>query len=214
MNINQKYIDLHLLCCSGYGNVDYAYDDCKIIQKVIQDGFGVTLSIAECYNFWHWRCEQYDASFLSVGDTEGHVSDIQEWFVDWLEETDYTASCELFEEVEKPVEKSVGDRGEELKAFVNAMTPEQMRETMEKFRAFMPQHIINYNEVGRKLVEVQPIRAVIDAEALEAMKSAALAAEDAAIADDLKRQMEAGCVMPQIYVPLQISHIFKKEDKE
>jgi len=46
---------------------------------------------------------------------------------------------------------------EELKAFVNAMTPEQMQETMEKFRAFMPQHIINYNEVGRKLVEVQPM---------------------------------------------------------
>jgi hypothetical protein len=76
MNINQKYIDLHLLCCSGYGNVDYAYDDCKIIQKAIQDGFGVTLSIA----------------------------------------------------------------------------------------------------------------------------------------DDLKRQMEAGCIMPQIYVPLQVSHIFKKEE--
>ena len=40
MNINQKYIDLHLLCCSGYGNVDYAYEDCKIIQRAIQDGFG------------------------------------------------------------------------------------------------------------------------------------------------------------------------------
>lgn len=157
MNINQKYIDLHLLCCSGYGNVDYAYDDCKIIQKAIQDGFGVTLSIAECYNFWHWRSEQYDASFLSVGDTEGHVSDIQEWFVGWLKETDYTASCELFGEVEKPVEQDIGERGEELKAFVNALTPEQMQETMEKFRAFMPQRIINYNEIGRKLVEVQPM---------------------------------------------------------
>lgn len=95
MNINQKYIDLHLLCCSGYGNVDYAYEDCKTIQRAIQQGFGVTLSIAECYNFWHWRSEQYEASFLSVGDSQGHVSDIQEWFVDWLKETDYTHSCEL-----------------------------------------------------------------------------------------------------------------------
>ena len=66
MNINQKYIDLHLLCLAGYGNVDYAYDDCKLIQEVIQKGFGITLSIKECYDFWHWRSEQYEASFLNI----------------------------------------------------------------------------------------------------------------------------------------------------
>lgn len=183
MNINQKYIDLHLLCCSGYGNVDYAYDDCKIIQKAIHDGFGVTLSIAECYTFWHWRSEQYDASFLSVGDTEGHVSDIQEWFVDWLKETDYTASCELFEEIEKPVEKSVGERGEELKAFVNAMTPEQMQETMEKFRAFMPQRI----------------------KATHCPKCGANTYISPRVINCSK------CTW--FYIPLQVTHIFEKEDK-
>jgi malonyl CoA-acyl carrier protein transacylase len=109
MNINQKYIDLHLLCCSGYGNVDYAYEDCKIIQQAIKDGFGVTLSIAECYNFWHWRSEQYEASFLSVEDSQGYVSDIQEWFVDWLKETDYMHSCELFEEAEDSLRFSISE---------------------------------------------------------------------------------------------------------
>lgn len=99
MNINQKYIDLHLLCCSGHGNVDYAYHDCKTIQEAIKDGFGVTLSIAECYNFWHWRSEQYEASFLSVGASAKDGDDICEWFVDWLKETDYTHSCELFEDM-------------------------------------------------------------------------------------------------------------------
>lgn len=64
------------------------------------------------------------------------------------------------------------------------------------------------------LVGSDSIRAGIDAEILEKMEREALAAEDAAIIDDLKRQMEAGCIMPQIYTPLQISHIFKKEDKE
>lgn len=159
MNINQKYIDLHLLCCSGYGNVDYAYNDCKIIQKAIKDGFDITLSIVECYNFWHWRSEQYDASFLCVGDTPETAKYIQQSFVNWLEETDYTASCELFEEGEKPpvVEKSLEERGEELKAFVNAMTPEEMNEVMEKFRALMPHRLVNYSEIGRKMFEVQPL---------------------------------------------------------
>lgn len=58
------------------------------------------------------------------------------------------------------------------------------------------------------------IRAGIDAEALEEMTRKALAMEDAAIVDDLKRQVNAGCVMPQIYVPLQVSHIFKKEEND
>lgn len=62
------------------------------------------------------------------------------------------------------------------------------------------------------LVGSDSIRAGIDAEILEKMEREALAAEDAAIINDLKRQMEAGCVMPQIYTPLQVSHIFKKEE--
>lgn len=67
---------------------------------------------------------------------------------------------------------------------------------------------------GDGLVGVDSIRAGIDAEILEKMEREALAAEDAAIVDDLMRQVKAGCIMPQIYVPLQVSHIFKKEDKE
>ncbi len=34
-----------------------------------------------------------------------------------------------------------------------------------------------------------------------------LAEEEAAIIDDLKRQVKAGVIMPQIYVPLQISSV-------
>ena len=94
---------------------------------------------------------------------------------------------------------------------------------------------------GDGLVGVDSIRAGIDAEILEKMEREALAAEDAAIVDDLKRQMEAKIpqlldeathcpkcgahtyISPRViscskctwfYVPLQVSHIFKKEDKE
>ena len=159
MNINQKYIDLHLLCCSGYGNVDYAYEDCKIIQRVIQEGFGVTLSIAECYNFWHWRSEQYEASFLSVGASQGHVSDIQEWFVDWLKETDYTHSCELFEEAEKPVvvEKTIQERAKELTEYARSLTPEQLKEATERFKSLVPHRVINYTELAKSMFPIQPM---------------------------------------------------------
>ena len=65
---------------------------------------------------------------------------------------------------------------------------------------------------GDGLVGLDSIRAGIDAEILEKMEREALAAEDAAIVDDLMRQVKAGCIMPQIYVPLQVSHTFKKEE--
>ena len=159
MNINQKYIDLHLLCCSGYGNVDYAYDDCKIIQRAIQDKLGVTLSIAECYNFWHWRSEQYDASFLNVGDSLEDVQDIAKWFIGWLEETDYTHSCELFEEAKQPVvvEKTLQERAKELTEYAKSLTPEQLREATEKFKSLMPHRAINYSEIAKKMFPIQPM---------------------------------------------------------
>ena len=83
---------------------------------------------------------------------------------------------------------------------------------------------------GDGLVGSDSIRAGIDAEILNKLSNAgidvlkevqeaasqfmaqALAEEEAAIVDDLKRQMEAGCVMQQVYVPFQVSHIFKKEE--
>lgn len=159
MNINQKYIDLHLLCLAGYGNVDYAYEDCKFIQLAIQRGFGVTLSISECYNFWHWRSEQYEASFLAIKEGEGGISDIQEWFIDWLKETDYEHSCELFEEAEKPVivEKTIQERTKELIEYAKSLTPEQLKEVTDKFKSLMPQRVINYSEIARAMFPIQPM---------------------------------------------------------
>lgn len=196
MNINQKYVDLHLLRCSGHGNVDYAYQDCLLIQKAIVDGFGINLSIAECYNFWTWRSDKYEATFLSVSGRED-ASHIQEWFVEWLEESDYTDSYEIFEQADKPlvIEKSVTERGEELKAFVNALTQNQLTKTMGKFKEFMPQRIINYGEIGRDLVVVQPMPAVALPYYLEHMpgKKNDLVCKDCYYCDKRNDQTESYC---------------------
>ena len=69
-------------------------------------------------------------------------------------------------------------------------------------------------EVKKEATGADSIREGIDAEILQMMMNKSLVEEEAAIIDDLKRQMEAGVIMPQVYVPLQVSNIFKKkEDK-
>ena len=67
----------------------------------------------------------------------------------------------------------------------------------------------NFSEEMKEHVDWEQMALQLDKRTKEVLE---LAAEDAAIVDDLKRQMEAGCIMPQIYVPLQVSHIFKKEE--
>lgn len=66
-------------------------------------------------------------------------------------------------------------------------------------------------EVKKEATGADSIREGIDAEILQMMNKS-LVEEEAAIIDDLKRQMEAGVIMPQVYVPLQVSNIFKKEE--
>jgi len=69
-----------------------------------------------------------------------------------------------------------------------------------------------YPVVSKEATGADSIREGIDAEILQMMMNKILVEEEAAIIDDLKRQMEAGVIMPQVYVPLQISNLFKKEE--
>lgn len=56
-----------LYCC---------YDDIDLIQKTLFDKFQIVISFAEVIDFWRWRSEQYDASWLAVMSEE----EILEWF--------------------------------------------------------------------------------------------------------------------------------------
>jgi len=102
--MNQKQIDYFLLCARGHGIVDYAYDDCKVIQEVLKARLDITLSIPECYEFWHCRSEEWDASFLGIRTTKiesgkWHDEDeIVKWFNWYLEANDFENTCELLGE--------------------------------------------------------------------------------------------------------------------
>jgi hypothetical protein len=64
-----------------YGNGSFFDDeikDCSFIKKVIKNKYGIDLSISECYEFWRWRSDKYDASWLNIGQTS--VKEIEEWF--------------------------------------------------------------------------------------------------------------------------------------
>lgn len=104
--MNQKQIDYHLMCLQGHGIVDYAYDDCKVIQEVLKERLNIFLSVPECYEFWHRRSEEWSACFLSIRTTKTesgkwHDEDeIVKWF-DWYlkgNDNDFENTCELLEE--------------------------------------------------------------------------------------------------------------------
>lgn len=52
------------------------YDDCHTIISTIRNYLDIKLSVAEAFHFWHWRSEQWDGSWLALGD----INDTVEWF--------------------------------------------------------------------------------------------------------------------------------------
>jgi hypothetical protein len=87
--ITQKLVDNIFSCLSGDGFISYQEDDCRVIQKTLQDRFGVFLSMNECQQFWKWRSDLWDASFLSLGNfDEGSAEEVVDYFGQWLEEQD------------------------------------------------------------------------------------------------------------------------------
>ena len=76
--INQSHIDV-LFCglLAGDGTIAKEYfNDIDQIKHAVKDHYNTNLSSAECAYFWHWRSEQYDASWLSIGGDR----EIKEWF--------------------------------------------------------------------------------------------------------------------------------------
>lgn len=71
----------------GYEVREY-WEDIVQIQTTVYSVFKVLLSASEAIYFWHWRSDQYDASWLMVSSDK----DISEWFLKFIR--DWYGKCE------------------------------------------------------------------------------------------------------------------------
>lgn len=92
--ITQHLVDNLFSCLDGFGRLTYALDDCRLIQRFIQEEHGVHLSLSECQRFWKWRSALWEAGFLSVQDSEASRKEVLEFFFQWLDEADLWDWCE------------------------------------------------------------------------------------------------------------------------
>lgn len=75
----QDLSDMVFINKMGWMGYDYNPDDVKLIRKVLSQE-GIEISAAEAIEFWRWRSDKYDASWLTVRPQE----DIVRWFDEFL----------------------------------------------------------------------------------------------------------------------------------
>ena len=76
MKIDQSLVTRTFQCRNGTSGLYHDLEDVHLIQEVLKRELGVTISESEGIDFWHWRSNEWDSSFLSVHDD----SEILEWF--------------------------------------------------------------------------------------------------------------------------------------
>lgn len=82
LNITQEFVNLSFEKHWKHNDIDTFIefpDDVKIIQQVILDKFGVTLSDVEANEFWQQRSFAWDAGWLSIKNED--ISNCFEWFL-------------------------------------------------------------------------------------------------------------------------------------
>lgn len=83
MKRTQEQVDRVFLYRAGWGNWG-EQEDLPRLQKVLHDRLHVDVSAAEAYQFWSWRSDQYDASWLAIGSDD----EIVEWFLKFVPDED------------------------------------------------------------------------------------------------------------------------------
>lgn len=86
--ITQHLVDNAFSCFDGFGRLTYALDYCLLIQRFIRDEHGVHLSLSECQRFWRWRSALWEASFLTIQDSEFGRKEVLDFFTQWLDDLD------------------------------------------------------------------------------------------------------------------------------
>jgi hypothetical protein len=82
MKITQSLVTQTFQCRNGTSGLYYDLDDVKFIQDVLQNNLGVFLSETEIIDFWHWRSNEWDGSWLSI---VGGEKEILEFFPKFIQ---------------------------------------------------------------------------------------------------------------------------------
>ena len=83
MKINQDLVTKTFQCRNGTSGLYHDPNDVKFIQEVLQRNLDVFVSESEVIDFWHWRSNEWDSSFLSIKHHDG--VEILEWFPEFLQ---------------------------------------------------------------------------------------------------------------------------------
>ena len=83
MKINQSLVTQTFQCRNGTSGLYHDPGDVKRIQEVLKRELGVTISESEVIDFWHWRSNEWDSSFLSINYHDD--VEILEWFQKFIQ---------------------------------------------------------------------------------------------------------------------------------
>lgn len=80
MKIDQSLVTRTFQCRNGTSGLYHDLEDVWRIQRALRDGHGISISESEAIDFWHWRSNEWDSSFLSVRSDD----EILEWFTKFI----------------------------------------------------------------------------------------------------------------------------------
>jgi len=83
MKINQDLVTKTFQCRNGTSGLYHDPGDVKFIQEVLQKNLGVFVSESEVIDFWIWRSNEWDSSFLSINYHDDN--EILDWFQKFIQ---------------------------------------------------------------------------------------------------------------------------------
>jgi hypothetical protein len=84
---------------------DEQWEEIDQIRDVINNRLNIELSISEAVDFWRWRSEQYDASWLG---NVGGDNEIIKWFLDKIDNY-YSTDPEYIDELNEKAQRALGE---------------------------------------------------------------------------------------------------------
>jgi hypothetical protein len=78
MKINQELVTQTFQCRNGTSGLYHDLEDVHRIQEVLKEEHGIFISESEAIDFWHWRSNEWDSSWLSGISSDEDEENISE----------------------------------------------------------------------------------------------------------------------------------------